>query len=166
MIINVQNSMTSYDELCHGEVRRAHNYLPFSRKLLVDNFKYLGFHLKPKPYRKYDLMWLFVKVEKRLKHWSYKWLSREGILVLIKSALEEIPVYWMALKWIPKGILKSIIKIYRRLIWIGSKEEVDLPYVRWDKVALPKPWGGWFLKYLPIFAKGFLEKARWRLLST
>jgi len=43
---------------------------------LEEGLKYLGFHLKPNDYKKPDWMWLLEKLDKRLKAWSNKWLSR------------------------------------------------------------------------------------------
>jgi len=42
-----------------------------------------------------------------MTHWSFKCLLRAGRLTLIKSAILEIPVYWEALTWVPKGILEK-----------------------------------------------------------
>jgi len=47
-------------------------------------------------------------MEKRLKIWSYQYLSRVGKLVLVKSVLEAMPIYWMALAWIPRNILARL----------------------------------------------------------
>jgi hypothetical protein len=78
---------------------------PFEVKDIDSGLKYLGFQLKPNCYKKSDWTWLIEKLEKRLKVWSFRWLSRGGHLVLVKSVLEAIPVYWMSLAWIPKGVL-------------------------------------------------------------
>jgi hypothetical protein len=57
----------------------------------------LGFTLKPNDYRKEDWSWILKKLEKMLCSWSHKWISRDGRLVLVKSVLEAIPVFWMSL---------------------------------------------------------------------
>jgi hypothetical protein len=76
--------------------------------------------LKPNNYRKEDWKWLLKKLEKRLNGWSFRWLSRAGRLTLTKSVLEAIPVYWMSLAWIPKGVLENdkedLFSVY--LVWI------------------------------------------------
>jgi hypothetical protein len=81
---------------------------PYEVKYLKSGLKYLGFQLKPNSYLKSDWLWILEKLEKRLKVWSYRWLSRAWRMVLVKSALEAIPVYWMALAWIPKGELEKV----------------------------------------------------------
>jgi hypothetical protein len=111
-------------------------------------------------------MWLIAKLEKRLKGWSYKWLSRAGRLVLIKSVLEAIPVYWMSLSWIPKGILEKARKLSFSYLWRGNKDKQVVPWVRWEKIVMPKALGGWGLKNIFLFSKALAAKCSWRLINT
>lgn len=39
-----------------------------------------------------------------------------------------------------------------------------LLWVAWEKISLPKDWGGWGKKDLPSFANSMAEKLGWRLL--
>jgi len=41
-----------------------------------------------------------------------------------------------------------------------------LPWVDWDKVARPKEWGGWGIRYLSSLASSLAAKLGWRLIST
>eukprot|EP00253_Pinus_taeda_P029408 PITA_29408 len=131
----------------------------------TDPFKYLGFWLKPAVYKKVDWNWLIAKIESRISHWSFRWLSRAGRLTLIKSVLSAIPVYWAALTWIPKGVMEKIRRICCRFLWTGSKESLGLPWVAWDKVGRPKEWGGWGIKRSPDFNISLAAKSGWRLIS-
>ena len=105
---------------------------------ISEGIKYLGFFIKPNGYRKSDLKWLIGKLEKRLLLWSNKWLSRAGRLTLVKSVPEAIPVYWMSIAWIPKGVLDRIRQILFSFLWQGKKEEYSRPWVKWEKIAAPK----------------------------
>ena len=80
-----------------SEANRAKELLSFEANILHDLFKYLSFLLKPDSYKVQDWSWLLAKIEVRMKHWSFKWLSRAGRLVLIKSMVLAIPVYWASL---------------------------------------------------------------------
>ena len=124
------------------EVGRTSEELHYEAKELSKKFKYLGLFLKPDTYQTTDWHWLVAKIESRIKHWSFKWLSRAGRLVLIKSVLLAIPIYWKNLTWVPKGILSKIKHLCSRFLWVGSKEESVLPWVAWEKVAQPKELGG------------------------
>ena len=101
-----------------------------------------------------------------MKVWSHKWLSRAGRLVLVKAVLEAIPVYWMSLTWIPKGILESIRRICFRFLWSGKKEEQVTPWVNWKRIVVPKGLGGWGLKNIFLFTKDLAAKGGWRLVKT
>lgn len=111
MRINAQKSNILFSRIGDEFIQHYLDLLPYQTQALEDSLKYLGFHLKPNDYRKNEWTWLLAKLEKRLQVWSNKWLSRVGRLVLIKSILEAIPVYWMSLSWIPKGILEKARRI-------------------------------------------------------
>jgi hypothetical protein len=84
----------------------------------------------------------------------------------VKSVLEAIPIYWMSLAWIPKGVLEKARRICFRFLWAGSKDLVVLPWVNWKALAFPKSLGGWGLKNIFLFSKALAAKACWRLIST
>jgi hypothetical protein len=138
MMINEGKSMIIYQHLEDEELEAYKAFFPFTTKGIDEGLKYLGFHLKPTCYRKVDWMWLIGKLEKRLHAWSLKWLSRAGRLVLVKSVLEAIPVFWMSLAWIPKGILEKIRRICSKFLWEGNHDKSMIPWVKWSTVATPK----------------------------
>jgi len=140
-------------------------FFPFQVETMDRGLKYLGFLLKPNNYLKEDWMWLLGKIEKRIMIWSHRWLSRAGRLTLIKSVLEAIPVYWMSLAWIPKGILEKIRRLCFTYLWKGNKEGRTMPWVSWRRIALPKSLGGWGLKNIFVFSKALAGKVAWRLIS-
>eukprot|EP00253_Pinus_taeda_P026727 PITA_26727 len=76
-----------------------------------------------------------------------------------------MPVYWVALTWVPKGIIEKIKRICNRFLWTGSKQESVLPWVAWEKVARPKEWGGWGIKNLTDFSISLAAKSGWRIIK-
>jgi hypothetical protein len=142
MEINKQKSSVTLSYLSGEESLYIYARLPFRVFDLDEGLKYLGFQLKPNDYQKTDWRWLIAKLEKRLKCWSHRWLSRAGRLVLVKAVLEAILVYWMSLAWIPKGILEKMRKLCFLYLWQGNKDKKVLPWVRWDQIATPKALGG------------------------
>eukprot|EP00253_Pinus_taeda_P029977 PITA_29977 len=163
MQINSGKSQVCVAEFDRRESTMMTNLFPFHLQPLDSPFKYLGFWLKLAAYKKEDWNWLIAKIEARISHWSFKWLSRAGRLTLIKSVLLAIPVYWAALTWIPKGVMEKIRRLCCRFLWAGSKENTVLPWVAWDKLARPKDWGGWGIKRLPEFSLSLAAKSGWRL---
>eukprot|EP00253_Pinus_taeda_P020087 PITA_20087 len=113
-----------------------------------------------------DWVWLVAKLEKRLTGWSYRFLSRAGRLVLIKSVLEATPVFWMALAWIPRNILGRLQQMCNRYLWNGNQEKRIFAWISWKKITLPKNWGGWGLKELPDFTMALAAKMGWTLLTS
>jgi hypothetical protein len=111
MKINSRKSTLLGNKLVEAQMTLYQDIFPFEVKYLKSGYKYLGFQLKLNSYLKLDWLWLLAKLEKRLKVWSYRWLSRTGRLVLVKSVLEAILVYGMALAWIPKGVLEKVQRI-------------------------------------------------------
>ena len=78
---------------------------------LEEGLKYIGFSLKPNKYRKDDWSWLIQKVEARISVWTHCLLSHGGQLILLKSVLESILVYWLSIALVPKGILNCIHRL-------------------------------------------------------
>ena len=57
------------------------------------------------------MVWLINKVKKKLKHWSNQWISFSGRLTFLKSILEGIPIYWITISHIPRGVMECIYKM-------------------------------------------------------
>jgi hypothetical protein len=84
----------------------------------------------------------------------------------MKVVLEAIPVYWMSLSWIPKGILEKIEDSASDLFGQESKDHYTIPWEKWELLARPKALGGWGLKNIFTFAKALAAKSSWRLITT
>jgi hypothetical protein len=127
--------------------------------------KYLGFMLKPNSYGYADWNWLVIKVQARIESWTNRLLSRGGRLVLIKSVIYSIPVYWATIANIPKGIFHQICKLIFKFLWSGKKQSDGIPLVKWSTLARPKDLGGWGIHNLLWFSRALAAKSLWRLMS-
>ena len=110
MHINVEKPILSENGLPDTVRNRLISEFPYSIKPMSEDFKYLGFVLKPNGYSFKDWMWLYKKIEGRLGCWTNKFLSRGGRFVLLKKVLQSIHVYWATIAYIPKGILHKLRK--------------------------------------------------------
>jgi hypothetical protein len=108
----------------------------------------LGFYFKHYRYRKEDWGWLIRKVEARISSWVNRMLSRGGCLVLLKSIVESIPVYWNSIVTIPKGILDKIRRLSFRYLWAGHNSHGGFNLAMLSSIVVPKNLGGWGLKYI------------------
>jgi hypothetical protein len=161
MQINEGKSTLTTNLLSEEEGQALSLHFPFEENKLYDGLKFLGFLLKPNDYKKEDWKWILKKMDKRLNIWSHRWLSHAGRLVL-----EAIPVYWMSLSWIPKGILEATRKLTSKFLWSGKKEAHVIPWVHWEKIVVPKELGGWGLKNIFLFSKALAAKGGWRILKS
>lgn len=62
-------------------------------------------------------------------------------MVLIKSVLEAIPVYWVSSTFIPKGILEKVRKMSFKFLWAGEQKKNHFPWVSCKRIAIPKELG-------------------------
>ena len=107
---------------------------------------------------------MIAKAEKRIKNWSFRWLSKGGKLILVKSVLEVLPVHWMHF-WIPVGVIEKVRKICFKFLWSGNSEfSSGFPWTSWKVLATPKYLGGWGLKVPALFAKALAEKSVWNII--
>ena len=105
------------------------------------------------------------KVEGRIGCWTYKFLSREGRLVLLKAVLQSIPVYWVTIAYIPKGILQKLRKKCFSFLWMAKRHSEGIPLAKWQLLASPKELGGWGIKNPFLFCQSLAVKTLWRLIK-
>lgn len=82
------------------------------------------------------------RISKRLVAWKARLLSRAGRLVLIKSILNSIPLYYLSLFKIPKGIVDKIISMQRHFFWCNHVNKKGLPLVKWELIQKLNSVGG------------------------
>jgi hypothetical protein len=87
--------------------------------------------------------------------------SQGGRLILVKLVLEAIPIYWMYLFFIPKGILEKIEQLSDNFVWSISRKKRGIALVKWYVVSIPKHMRGWVLKNIHYFKKYLVSKCVW-----
>lgn len=166
MLANQSKSTITCSHTSVQESYFAQQAFPYNIHPLDRGLKYLGHWLKPTCQRIVDSVWLVSKLEKRLNVWSFRYLSRAGRPMLIKSVLEATLVFWMALAWIPRNILGRLKQLCNRYLWNGNQDKRLFAWISWQKITLPKKWGGWGLKDLPAFAQALSAKMGWSLMTS
>ncbi|XP_057720056.1 uncharacterized protein LOC130934510 [Arachis stenosperma] len=78
--------------------------------------KYLGISLGANPRLVKTWKPIIDKVEEKLSLWKAKALNKAGKLVLIKSVLNSLPVYYLSLYKMPKGVAEKLITLQRRFL--------------------------------------------------
>lgn len=107
---------------------------------------------------------VIAKIEKKLASWKGNLLSIGGRVTLIKSCLASLPLYYMSLLPMPKGVIEKIIQLQRNFLWRGSLEKKALPLVSWNVLELPKQYGGLSIGNLHNKNTALLFKWLWRFI--
>eukprot|EP00253_Pinus_taeda_P004599 PITA_04599 len=78
MEVNYKKSQLILEGFNRKEKGQITSILPFDVYKLEDPFKYIGFWLKSNAYKKQDWNWLLAKIEARIMHWRFNWISKAG----------------------------------------------------------------------------------------
>jgi len=127
-------------------------------------FKYLGYFLKTGLHKVEDWSWLLAKVENRIGHWCYRWLSLGERSILCKLVLESQPIYWMSLAAIHFSILNKLRKIMYNFLWNWNSETHHYHLCHWETLAKPKHSGGWGFQNILSFSKTLVVNTLWCIL--
>ena len=98
------------------------------------------------------------KFERKLAEWKKLYLSKGGRLILLKSTLSSLPIYFLSLFTIPTHVANKIEKLQRDFLWGDSKTHL----IEWDKVCAPIANGGLGIRKLTTFNKALIGKWLWR----
>jgi hypothetical protein len=92
--------------------------------------------------------------ERRIGFWGNKWLSLGGRLILVKSVLEGLAVYWMMLERIPNKIIILLRRLSFNFLWNDLPGKRHFHLCSWQSLSRPRKEGGWGLKDLSPFQHG------------
>ena len=103
------------------------------------------------------------RFRKKLALWKRHYISKGGILTLIKSTLSNLPIYTMSLFRVPKGVMSILEKIQLDSLWGRGNLDKKIHLVNWKTVCTSKKGGGLDIRSLLNLNKSFLGKWNWRL---
>jgi len=105
---------------------------------------------------------------KKINSWSSRCFSQAGREVLIKSFLQSIPSYLMSVFLLPSGSLINEIKKMLNSFWWGhnSTNSRGLNWLSWERLSVPKVFGGMGFKGLKAFNMAMVGKQAWKLVSS
>ena len=112
-----------------------------------------------------DWIWSIHKFERKLSNWTYKLLSLGGILVLVKSVLMGLAVYWLSLAWMPSTILTYIKCYIFKFVWGNTTRDHKYHLVDWLTISRPYELGGWNIKNIEWFSLALCSKSLWLVLN-
>lgn len=106
------------------------------------------------------------RVWERINSWSFKFLSRAGKHVLLKSVIQSLPSYSMQVFLIPASICDRVQKTMNSFWW-GCPQESNsgIRWSSWDKMCISKGSGGLGFRKLREFNLSLLAKRGWEIIT-
>ncbi|XP_062089551.1 uncharacterized protein LOC133796085 [Humulus lupulus] len=125
--------------------------------------KYLGVPMRPTKWKHEDCDIIVQKFRMRIHSWASRHLSYVGRIQLIHSVLFGLRNYWMGIFILPQSIIKEIEKLCRSFLWgvNGNRNKIHL--ASWNKVCLPKAYGGLGFRNGLAWNKAILAKYIWAI---
>ncbi|XP_062085770.1 uncharacterized protein LOC133791878 [Humulus lupulus] len=125
--------------------------------------KYLGVPMRPTKWKHEDCDIVIQKFRVRIHSWASRHLSFAGRIQLIHSVLIGLRNYWMGIFTLPQSIIKEIEKLCRSFLWgvNGNRNKIHL--ASWNKVCLPKVYGGLGFRNGLAWNKEILDKYIWAI---
>ncbi|XP_016185821.1 uncharacterized protein LOC107627507 [Arachis ipaensis] len=102
------------------------------------------------------------KVEEKLSLWKAKILSKAGKLVLIKSVINSLPIYYLSLYKMPNVVARRIISLQRRFFWGKDDGRPGMALVKWELIQALRKLGGLGVGDTVIHNTALLFKWWWR----
>ncbi|XP_062075075.1 uncharacterized protein LOC133779092 [Humulus lupulus] len=125
--------------------------------------KYLGVPLRPTKWKVEDCGIIIKKIKMRLHSWGSRHLSFAGKVQLIHSILLGLRNYWMSTFILPQSVSKEIEKLCRGFLWGLNGNRSKIHMVSWEKVCLPKAFGGLGFKEGSKWNQAILAKYVWAI---
>ena len=83
--------------------------------------------------------------------------------MLIKAVAQAIPTYTMSCFRLPDSLCEELTSMIRKFWWGQQKEEKRIAWLSWEKLCVPKSYGGMGFKQLKYFNMALLAKQGWKL---
>lgn len=151
----------------YGSAADEHN-IPLWASILSCNvgswpLQYLGASIGKSP--RLSGFWdpLVNKVHNTLKKWRNVGTSIAGRLIVLKSVLDSIPIYWLGLYKIPSGVIDRLDKIRRDFIWNGlNSNSSKMHLIKWSTVCSSLGQGGLGISSIKYRNVSLLAKWWWK----
>lgn len=98
------------------------------------------------------------RVDRRLAVWKGRYLSKGSKLILLKSVLSNLLVYFMSLFMGPMLVIHKLERIRRDFLWHSTDGEHKFHLMRWNLICSPFSEGGLSIRSLKAVNRALLNK--------
>ena len=105
------------------------------------------------------------RFHKRLALWKRQYISKGRRLMLIRSTLSSLSIYFLSLFQMPRIVWLRLEKIQRNFLWGGRTLDSKPRLVKWDTICSDIRKGGLGVRHLHSLNKALLCKWIWRFAS-
>ncbi|KAE8716021.1 RING finger protein [Hibiscus syriacus] len=105
---------------------------------------------------------VFANFNRKLTGWKASSLSMAGRLVLIKSVLSSLPIFFLSIFKMPSSICLRLNSLLSNFLWGGGVDKKKMHWVSWDKVYRPLSVGGLGVTDLSLLNRALLGKWIWK----
>ena len=165
MCISLIKSSFLYNDVDDDTRRGISIVLTLKMDHIDGGFHYLGYHLKPLGYGVNEWRWIIKIFKKIISLRYFRLLSLGGRLILIRSVLAGMPIYWFSLEKVPKTILNCLRQRILSFLWGNHVEGKCIHLVDWKTLSRPYEYGGWNIKNLEWFGMALQLKIFWVVLK-
>ncbi|XP_071694663.1 uncharacterized protein [Rutidosis leptorrhynchoides] len=141
-----------YDEVCHVANRIGCQVGKFP-------FIYLGLPIGSKMNKLQDWNPIVEKIKSRLSDWKMRTMSFGGRVVLIKSILNSLSLYYFSIFRAPPRVLKILESVRRNFFWGGTGSGSKMCWVKWEDVIASYENGG--LNFGSLKSKNLALLGKW-----
>ncbi|XP_057856267.1 uncharacterized protein LOC131065696 [Cryptomeria japonica] len=123
---------------------------------------YLGIPLALGAQRREYWQGILDKFRSKVSHWTYRWLSSAGRVILLKTVVQSLPIYRCCVQVPPSTFVREFDALSWQFLWSGNLLSLKWSLVKWESVCRPKHAGGLGLRSMALAITALAAKLYWR----